>query len=99
MMFQQIPEFINRFLMPPDPIILHYTVNPSFSPPERPSAWDVEVKTEDVVMKNRMATMVLASKESSQELAKLDEEVTASCFLCFRKVTNLLTDRLTHTIP
>jgi SWI/SNF-related matrix-associated actin-dependent regulator of chromatin subfamily D len=73
--FQHIPELVNRYLMPPDPVILHYEVNPAVAPPERPSAWDVEVRTEDVTMKNRMTTMVQASKESAQELTKLDEEV------------------------
>lgn len=98
-MFQHIPEFVNRFLMPPDPVILHYTLNPSFVPPERPSAWDVEVKTEDVVTRNRMATMVQASKESSQELAKLDEEVTSTSFLfLWKKDINLLFSQIVlHT--
>lgn len=77
-MFQHIPELVNRYLMPPDPIILHYTVDPAVPPPERPSAWDVEVKTEDGAMKNRMTTMVQTSKESAQELTKLDEEVRTS---------------------
>jgi SWI/SNF-related matrix-associated actin-dependent regulator of chromatin subfamily D len=75
MMFQHIPELVNRYLMPPDPVVLHYTVNPAVMPLERPSAWDVEIKMEDVAMKTRMATMVLASKESTQELTKLDEEI------------------------
>ncbi|KAH9916573.1 uncharacterized protein BXZ73DRAFT_105767 [Epithele typhae] len=26
--FQHLPEHVNRFLLPPDPIILHYTLNP-----------------------------------------------------------------------
>jgi SWI/SNF-related matrix-associated actin-dependent regulator of chromatin subfamily D len=74
-MFQHIPELVNRYLMPPDPIILHYEINPTVAPPERPLAWDVEVRTEDIVMKNRMTTMVQTSKDSVQELTKLDEEV------------------------
>jgi SWI/SNF-related matrix-associated actin-dependent regulator of chromatin subfamily D len=75
LMFQHIPELVNRYLMPPDPIVLHYTINPAVAPPERPSAWDVDVKTEDGAMKSRMTTMVQTSKESAQELTKLDEEV------------------------
>jgi len=75
LMFQHIPELVNRYLMPPDPIILHYTVNPAIPPSERPLAWDVEVKTEDGVMKSRMASTVHASKESLQELTKLDEQI------------------------
>jgi SWI/SNF-related matrix-associated actin-dependent regulator of chromatin subfamily D len=88
-MFQHIPELVNRYLMPPDPILLHYTVNPAVSPPERPLAWDVEIKTEDGAMKNRMTTMVQTSKESAQELTKLDEEVGTS-LLSFKVPFNLV---------
>lgn len=99
-MFQHIPEFVNRFLAPPDPVVLHYTLNPGSPPPERPSAWDIEVKTEDVVMKNRMTTMVLASKESSQELTKLDDEVIAACLLCtVRGIDLSFSDRPTYAVP
>jgi SWI/SNF-related matrix-associated actin-dependent regulator of chromatin subfamily D len=34
--FQQLPEIMMRFLLPPDPIVLHYTLNPSIAPPEKP---------------------------------------------------------------
>jgi len=81
LMFQHIPELVNRYLMPPDPIILHYTVDPAAAPPERASAWDVEVRTEDGAMKSRMTTMVQTSKESAQELTKLDDEVRNASIL------------------
>jgi len=55
--------------------MLHYTVNPAISPPERPSAWDVEIKMEDASMKSRMSVMVNANKDSAQALDKMDEEV------------------------
>ncbi|KAF9007018.1 hypothetical protein BDQ17DRAFT_1389154 [Cyathus striatus] len=73
--FHDIPQIANRFLAVPDPIVLHYTVNPTIPPPERPSAWDVEIKTEDTSMKNRMTALVQTSKESSQQMVKLDEEI------------------------
>jgi len=65
--------------MPPDPIILYYTFNPGAPPPDRPSAWDIEVKMEDTVVKNRMAVIVQSSKESTQDLSKLDDEVGIFC--------------------
>jgi len=74
-LFQQLPEIVHRYLAPPDPIVLHYTINPAVAPPERPSAWDVEVKMEDTSLKGRMTAMVHISKDSAQELAKLDEEI------------------------
>lgn len=66
---------MNRHLTTPEPVVLHYTLNPTVPPPERPSAWDVEIKMEDTTQKSRMATMVQASKESTSTLLKLDEEV------------------------
>ena len=80
-MFQRIPELVNRYLMAPEPIILHYTVDPAVAPPERPLAWDVEIKTEDGAMKSRMNTVMQTSKESAQELTKLDEEVRNTSLL------------------
>lgn len=76
-MFQQLPELVNRHLIPPDPITLYYAFNPGAPPPERPSAWDIEIKMEDTVVKNRMAVIVQSSKESAQDLTKLDDE---ACF-------------------
>ena len=74
-MFQHIPELVNRFLTPPDPIVLHYTVNTSGPPPDRPLAWDVEVKTDDGALKTRMAAVLQANKESMQDLLKIDDQV------------------------
>ena len=73
--FQKLPEIVNRYLAAPDPIVLHYNLNPAVPPTERPSAWDVELKMEDSALKNRMAVTVNTSKESAQALLKLDEEV------------------------
>jgi SWI/SNF-related matrix-associated actin-dependent regulator of chromatin subfamily D len=75
--FQKLPKIVNRYLAAPDPIVLHYNLNPAVPPPDRPSAWDVELKIEDSALKNRMAVTVNTSKESAQALLKLDEEV---CF-------------------
>ena len=75
--FQNLPEIINRFLTAPEPIVLQYTLNPTVPPPERPLAWDAEIKMEDTTLKNKMAVVVNPSKESVESLTKLDEEV---CF-------------------
>ncbi|KAF8622625.1 hypothetical protein AX15_006878 [Amanita polypyramis BW_CC] len=74
--FQNLPEIVNRYLTAPEPVVLHYTLNPTVPPPERPSAWDVELRMEDTTLKNRMAVMVNPSKESTESLAKLDEEIS-----------------------
>ncbi|KAG5219899.1 SWI/SNF complex component [Salix suchowensis] len=73
--FHKLPEIVNRYLTAPDPVVIHYTLNPAIPPPERPSAWDMEVKIEDHTLKNRMTVMLQANKESAATLAKLDEEI------------------------
>jgi SWI/SNF-related matrix-associated actin-dependent regulator of chromatin subfamily D len=72
--FRDIPNFIKRHLTPPDPVVLHYTIDPSVPPPERPAAWDMELKTEDTFLKGRMNTLLQMSKDSLRDIAKLDEE-------------------------
>ncbi|KAJ6518597.1 SWI/SNF complex 60 kDa subunit [Mycena sanguinolenta] len=74
-LFQKLPELVNRCLVAPEPIVLHYMINPTIPAPERPMAWDVEVKTEDIGLKGRMQTLVQPNKESQQILTKLDDEI------------------------
>jgi hypothetical protein len=73
--FQKLPDLVNRFLTAPDPVVLHYIINPGTPPPERPQAYDVEVKTEDTALKQKMTVTIGTSKESGQTVLKLDEEV------------------------
>ncbi|PFH47618.1 hypothetical protein AMATHDRAFT_67415 [Amanita thiersii Skay4041] len=74
--FQNLPEIVNRHLAAPDPIVLHYALNPTSPPPERPSAWDIEVKLEDTSMKTKMSVIVNPSKDTLESLTKLDEEIS-----------------------
>jgi SWI/SNF-related matrix-associated actin-dependent regulator of chromatin subfamily D len=76
LLFQKLPEMVNRYLMSPEPIVLHYSIDPSVPPPERPTAWDVEIRTEDVSLKQKMTAMLTNTKESVAELAKLDEQIS-----------------------
>ncbi|KAK0197359.1 BAR-domain-containing protein [Armillaria mellea] len=73
--FQKLPDVVNQYLSTPDPVILFYTIDPSVPPPDRPTAWDIEVKAEDVFLKNRMSVMLQTNRESAQNLVKLDEEI------------------------
>ncbi|KAK0240392.1 BAR-domain-containing protein [Armillaria nabsnona] len=73
--FQKLPDVVNQYLSTPDPVILFYTIDPSVPPPDRPTAWDIEVKAEDVFLKNRMGVMLQTNRESAQNLVKLDEEI------------------------
>ncbi|KAH9953605.1 SWI/SNF complex subunit [Russula dissimulans] len=74
--FNVLPELVNRYVAPPNPVVIYYTVNPSTPPPERPSAWDIDIKLEDVALKSKMQAVTLnASRDTSRELTKLDDEI------------------------
>jgi len=74
--FNHLPELANRYLAPPNPVVIHYTVNPSVPPPDRPAAWDIELKLEDVALKSKMQAVTLnASRDVLRELTKLDDEI------------------------
>ncbi len=76
--FRLIPERVNRYLARSDPIVLHYTLDPSQPPPEKPVAYDVDIRVEDTSLKSRMSHVVMnMAPESAKELSKLDDEV---CF-------------------
>ena len=82
MIFNQLPEILNRFLVPPDPVVLHYMINPTTAPPERPTAWDVEVKLEDLSLKHRMKSVTLdANQAMLKTLSEIDDEVRSVCVL------------------
>jgi len=73
--FTQIPELVNHFLQPADPIVLFYTIKPNEPPPATLQVWDVEVKVEDTFLKNRMNQVILSmNNETAQELLKYEQE-------------------------
>ena len=78
--FQMLPALANKFLRPPDPILLRYTLDPSVFPADRPPAFDVELKMEDTGMKGRMQAVVAPSKEHLAALGKLEEEVSGKLY-------------------
>ena len=82
--FNLLPELANRYLAPTNPVVIHYTINPSVPPPERPSAWDIELKLEDVALKSKMQAVTLnASRDTLRELTKLDDEVRPGTMFSF----------------
>jgi SWI/SNF-related matrix-associated actin-dependent regulator of chromatin subfamily D len=82
--FNFLPELANRHLAAPNPVVIYYTVNPSTPPAERPSAWDIELKLEDVGLKSKIQAVTLnPSRDTLRELTKLDDEVcSGATFLC-----------------
>ena len=82
--FNALPELANRHLAPPNPVVIYYTINPSVPPLERPSAWDIELKLEDVALKSKMQAATLnTSRDTLRELTKLDDEVRSGAMSSF----------------
>lgn len=92
--FQQIPMRVDRFLEPPEPIVLNYTLNPGMPPPDKAVAFDVEIKVDDTNLKTRMSHVVLSmAPESAKELSKIDEEVCPNAgTLCTEGLHHCMTD-------
>ena len=56
--------------------MLHYMINPATVPAERPTAWDIEVKLEDLSLKHRMKGVTLdANQATMKTLGDIDDEV------------------------
>lgn len=76
--FHALPELVNRFLAPPDPILIRFSFDPTQAPPEKPTAWDIDIKVEDVGLRAKMTNVVQVqqSKESVAQIQKLDDEIS-----------------------
>jgi SWI/SNF-related matrix-associated actin-dependent regulator of chromatin subfamily D len=97
--FSILPELANRYLAPPNPVDIYYTVNPTAPPPERPAAWDIELKLEDIALKSKMQSVTLnASRDTLRELTKLDDEVrTGAMRFCIELTITFRRSRRLHS--
>lgn len=76
MLFSSLPEIVSRCLGRADPIKLHYTLDPSVPPSDKPQAWDIQLKVDDQSLKAKMAAVTVnPSSQATAELSKLDDEV------------------------
>ncbi|VDB86612.1 unnamed protein product [Peniophora sp. CBMAI 1063] len=74
--FTTLPEFVTRTVSRVDPIKLQYMLDPTIPPPDKPQAWDIQLKVEDQALKAKMAGVTVnASPQTTAELSKLDEEI------------------------
>jgi SWI/SNF-related matrix-associated actin-dependent regulator of chromatin subfamily D len=70
--FSFSPETVNRYLLAPlNPVLTHYTVNPSMPPPERPAVQDTKLKLEGAVLTSKNASR--DAQCFSGYLARIDE--------------------------
>lgn len=71
--FPKIPEMINKHLLPPDPIVIKYTIctDKDFNMSE--IAYDIEVDIDDPI-RQKMAN-ILASFSSQKKIEELDDQI------------------------
>ncbi|KZV74852.1 SWI/SNF complex subunit [Peniophora sp. CONT] len=75
-LFSSLPELVSRCVLRADPIKLHYTLDPTSPPSDKPQAWDIQIKVDDLALKAKMAGVTVnASPQATAELSKLDEEI------------------------
>ena len=70
--FTHLPEIVTQLL------VLHYMINPATAPPERPTAWDAEIKSEDLSLKHRMGVTLDTNQATLKALGDIDDEVCRS---------------------
>lgn len=78
---QFLPEYINRFLAPPDPIVLRYTIRVDQERTTLPRCFDVEVELEDTTKTRVNAQLQMFVEEQGKEILSLDEEVGRLTFV------------------
>ena len=77
-MFHHIAEVVNRYLLPPDPIILSHAIHVD-ERMQSVQAFDIDIDVDDLGLKSKMnSAYVSLSSEASKNISALDEEVNLS---------------------
>lgn len=77
--FHHIPEVINRYLLPLQPIVLEYWVRTDVDVNKHASAYDIELELEDWSVRQRqerVLAMFDQSSDQSRQIADLDERIS-----------------------
>jgi hypothetical protein len=62
--------------LPPDPVVLHYSILVAADQPPRIQAFDIELDRDDWAIKSKMNSVLVGTAgETSKAIATLDEEV------------------------
>ncbi len=76
--FHHIPEVLNRYLHPPQPIVLEYWVRTDKAEHKSPVAFDVEIEMEELSAKVKQHEMLQhfhPQSEFSHQIAELDDRI------------------------
>ncbi|CAB72235.1 SWI/SNF and RSC complexes subunit ssr3 [Schizosaccharomyces pombe] len=72
--FPRIPELMNRFLEPIDPIVIPYTINVSEHTVEKVTIFDIRINTEDP--RHSQIRSFLATMMSQDKIRSIDDKLT-----------------------
>ncbi|CAG8517920.1 18231_t:CDS:10 [Acaulospora morrowiae] len=88
MAFPQIPELINKHLLPIDPISIDYTIRVDKEYHQSRYAYDIEVEVEDP-NKARLAAIATTNMTNQKEIQNLDDKIVQ----CVQSINNSKTKR------
>jgi len=75
--FQDVPNLIHRFLLPPDPVVIYHTVNLEPNSPGQTMAYDVDVDMDDVDFKARVRDVLTRlAPPVDNKVTRLDQEIS-----------------------
>ncbi|KAF9971687.1 SWI SNF, matrix associated, actin dependent regulator of chromatin, sub d, member 1 [Actinomortierella ambigua] len=75
--FPQLPELIGRFLSPPDPVVLEYTVRVDKPYNLHPFCYDLDVEVDDPQYKQKISSLLSATSLSSSTTSTLPRQIQA----------------------
>lgn len=74
--FANLPEVINQFLLPADPITLYHTISVEQPSVSNMQAFDIDIDLDDVSLKQKISqTLLMYSNEAQTSISALDDEV------------------------
>jgi SWI/SNF-related matrix-associated actin-dependent regulator of chromatin subfamily D len=73
MKFCEIPQRLQAHLLPPDPIVINYVIDPAKPESKKPMCYDIEVHQDDNV-RDLMQNFLL-STQSQQEISALESKI------------------------
>ena len=74
--FANLPEVINQYLLPADPITLYHSISVEQPSVSNMQAFDIDIDLDDVSLKQKISqTLLMYSNEAQGAISALDDEV------------------------
>jgi len=76
-LFQNVSELVERYLIPPEPIAIYHTIRVEPGEHQKTAAWDIQVDVDDTALKAKMSDMLTRLVPSTHsKVSALDEEIS-----------------------